>query len=201
MAAVDSLRDKWESISPRERRLVVLLGVSTVVVLVLYVALAIRDRLDALEAKNAQSRKALHNLTTYKATARTSSAANDPSAFITSEAVKLESYIYKAGETAKVTVPGVNPRTPATRGKYTVHGAQVEIRDLTLQQVKDFLQALETDSRVVVVTNLRLTRNFRDTEKMDLSAEISTYSKAAETAEPTGSGSGSGTGSAKSGGG
>ena len=196
MAAVDSLRDKWESISPRERRLVVLLGISTVVVLVLYVALAIKDRLDALEAKNQQARNALHKLTAYKAAARTTRGADDPTAAITGEPVKLESYIYKAGGTANITVPGVNPRSPATRGKFVVNSAQVDIRDLTLVQVKDFLQALESDSRVVMVTSLRLTRNFRDQEKMDLSAEISTYSRAAE-APAAGSGSGSGTGSAK----
>ena len=59
MAAVDSLRDKWESISPRERRLVALLGASAIIVLVLYVALAIKDRLDALDAKNETARSAL----------------------------------------------------------------------------------------------------------------------------------------------
>lgn len=200
MAAVDRLRDKWESISPRERRLVVLLGVSAVVVLVLYVALAIKDRLDALEHKNAQARTALQKLTAYKAAAKPTAGGVDPSTFITSEPVKLESYIFKAGETASVTVPGVNPRSPRTSGEYTVHAAQIDIRDLTLQQVKDFLQAIEGESRVVAVTSLRLTRNFRDQEKMDLSAEISTYSKAAATPAEPAAGAGTGTGAPKAGG-
>lgn len=200
MAAVDRLRDKWESISPRERRMVLLLAGSAVVVLVLYVALAIKDRLDALEAKNERARTALHKLTAYKAAAKPTVGATDPSTFITSEVVKLESYIYKAGEAAKVVVPGVNPRTPTSRGKFMVHAASIEIRDLTITQVKDFLQALETDSPVVVVTSLSIKRNFRDAEKMDLSAEVATYSKIAETpaaGSGSGSGSGSGAGSAK----
>jgi len=199
MAALDKLRDKWESISPRERVMVVLLGASTVVVLVLYVALAIHDRLDALEAKNAEARKALQRLTAYRAAPK-AAVGNDPTALIPAEPVKLESYIYKAGSTAQVTVPGVTPRTPVSRDGYTVHAASIEIRDLTITQVKDFLQALETDSPVVVVTSLTIRRNFRDQEKMDLSAEISTYSKAAAAAEGAGSGSGSGSGSAKAGG-
>jgi type II secretory pathway component PulM len=199
MAAFDSFRDKWESISPRERRLVVLLGVSAVVVLVLYVALGIKDKLDALETKNASARLALQKLTAYKAAAKPVAGGSDPAAAITTEPVKLESYIYKAGETASVVVPGVNPRTPEKRGKYVVHAAQVDIRDLTLVQVKDFLQALEGESRVVMVTSLRLNRNFRDGEKMDLSAEISTYSMMAENGAGSGSGSGSDTGSAKGG--
>ena len=202
MAAFDRIRDKWESISPRERRMVVLLGVSTVVVLVLYVALAIDDGLDALEAKNAQARTALRKLTAYRAAAK-APVGNDPTAAIPAEAIKLESYIYKAGSTAQITIPGVNPRTPVPRGKYMVHAASVEIRDLNITQVKDFLQAIETDSPVVVVTSLSIKRNFRDQEKMDLSAEISTYSRIAEAGgagSGSGSGSGSGAGSAKAGG-
>jgi hypothetical protein len=139
MAAFDKIRDKWESISPRERTLVVLLGVSFVVVMILFVALSIKDGLDRLEAKNEQSRTALRRLTAYRATARTV-VGNDPTALIPVEAIKLESYIYKAGEAAKVVVPGVNPRTPTSRGKFMVHAASVEIRDLTITQVKDFLR-------------------------------------------------------------
>ena len=194
MGAADQLRDKWESISSRERRLVLLLGVSFVVVMVLYFALGIKDGLDKLEKKNAQARTALHKLTAYKASARTVGG-DDPTAIIGTEPVKLESYIYKAGEAAQVTVPGVNPRSPVTRGKFVVHSAQIDVRDLTIKQVTDFLYALENESRVVMVTTMSLKRNFRDAEKMDLSAEIAAYSRVAESAGATaGSGSGSGTG-------
>lgn len=181
MAAFDRVRDKWESISPRERRMVVLLGVSFVVIMVLYVALAIKDGLDALEAKNNKARTALHKLTAYKAAARTTPG-NDPTAVIGTEPVKLESYIFDAGKTAQVTVPGVTPRAPVTRGRFTVHSAVVDVRDLTITQVTDFLSALETASRAVAVTSLTIRRNFRDAEKMDLSIEVSAYSRAAESA-------------------
>ena len=200
MAAVDRFRDKWESISPRERRLVVLLGAAAVIVAVLYVALAIKDRLDALEAKNHAARSALHKLTAYRATARTPAAAGDPVAAITAEQVPLESYIYKASEQAKVPVQTVTPRTPTPRGKYMVHAVQIDVDELSLVQVKDFLQLLETESRIVQVTSLKLNRNFRDQEKLKLSAEISSYSRPAETAG-SGSGSGSAKGSAKGSGG
>jgi hypothetical protein len=200
MAAVDNLRDKWESISARERTLVVLLGASAVVVLVLFVALRIRDRLNVLETRNAQARSALHKLTSYRATARTTAGLGDPTAAIGPEPIKLDSYILNAGTTAKVVVPEVTPRTPTPRGKYLVHSDMVSLRDLSLTQVKDFLQALESDSRVVMVTSLQIKRNFRDQEKMDLSAEISTWSRPPETAGAA-SGSGSGSGSAKGSGG
>lgn len=196
MAALDRLRDKWDTITPRERRMVVLLGVSTVVVLVLYVALDIRDRMVALEKKNDKSRRALAALTSLKARPVAVDTGMPP---IPSEPVRLESYLYTAASKAGVTLGGVNTRGTSTRGSYTVHGAAVELRDLTLQQAGDFLEAIENDNRVVAVTGLQLRRNFRDKAKLDLSIEVSTYSKAAPAADKAGAGSG--TGSAKTGGG
>ncbi len=200
MATFDKLRDRWEAISPRERRMVVLLGVSFVLVMIIYVSLEIRDGLGRLELKNHRARSALAKLTSYKAQAR-AAAPDDAARQIGTEAVKLESYIYRAGETAKVTVPGVNTRSPSPKGSFVAHAATVEVRDLSIIQVKDFLHAIETDNKVVVVSALQVRRNFRDKEKLDLNLEVVTWSKVA--AEPAGtgkgSGSGSGTGTAKGG--
>ena len=191
MAALDSLRDKWESITPRERRMVVLLGAATVVVLVLYVALGIRDGMVKLEHKNSRSRQALAFLTTLK----TKPIASGDQTEIPSEAVRLESYLFAAASKAGVTLGGVTPKGNSTRGSYTVHGASVELRELTLQQATDFLEAIENDSKVVMVTGLQVRRNFREKAKVELSVEVSTYAKAAAApAEPAAGGNGKGTG-------
>jgi type II secretory pathway component PulM len=201
MSALDSLRSKWDSITPRERRMVALLGISAVVVAVLYIAPGIRDGMVKLEKKNERSRLALQTITTLKARPVTA-AAGGGAPDIPTEPVKLESYLYTAASKAGITLNGVNTRGNATRGAYTVHGATVELRDLTLQQATDFLEAIENDSKVVLVTGLQVRRNFRDKEKIELSVEVSTYSKAAAApAEPgKGSGKGSGSGSGKTGG-
>lgn len=190
MAALDRLRDKWDSITPRERRMVVLLGAATVVVLVLYVGLGIRDGMVKLEHKNDRSRRALANLTMLKSKPIVSG----DQAEIPAEAVRLESYLFAAASKAGVTLGGVTPKGNSTRGSFTVHGASVELRELSLQQATDFLEAIENDSKVVMVTGLQVRRNFRDKAKVELSVEVSTYSKAAATpAEPAG-GNGKGTG-------
>jgi hypothetical protein len=178
MAALDSLRNKWESITPRERRMVVLLGASVVVVLVLYVALAIRDGMVALEKKNARARKALAQLTTLKA----QPVAAGGQADVPAEAVPLVSYLFTAAGKASVTLGAVPTKDPQTRGSYTVHGAGLELRDLTLQQAMEFLEAIENDSRAVVVTGLQLRRNFRDKAKIEMSIDVSAYSKSAPAA-------------------
>jgi type II secretory pathway component PulM len=201
MAAFDKLRDKWQSISPREQRMVLLLGVSTVLILIIYVSLQIRDGLISLEAKNAKSRRALKALTDYKAQAHAVTA-DDPSKLIGPEPIKLETYLYRAAEKAHVTVPGVNARGAQTsKGNFTPHAATVEIRELSITQIKDFLEAIETESKIVVVSSLQIRRNFRDKEKLDLNIEVTTWSKAASAeGEGDGKGSGSSSGTAKGGG-
>lgn len=198
MAAFDSLRDKWESITPRERRMVVVLGVSFVLVMIIYVSLQIRDGLARLEAKNAKARRALAALTSYKAQARAVTG-DDPAKSITSEAVKLETYIYNAGGKAKVTVPAVNSRGQTPKGSFIAHAATAEVRELSLTQIKDFLEAIESESKIVMVSSLQIRRNFRDKEKLDLNIEVVTWSKVAAAEGDEGDGKGTGTGTAKGG--
>lgn len=202
MAAFDQVRDKWESITPRERRMVVVLGVSFVLVMIIYVSIQIRDGMAAIEAKNQKARRALAALTAYKAQVHTAASPDDPSTLIPEQAVKLESYLYRAGEKAGVTVPGVNGRTPQTKGAFTTHAATVEVREISLTQAKDFLEAIESESKVVLVSSLQIRRNFRDKEKLDLNVEVVTWSKAAAAgSEGGGAGSGKASGSAAKAGG
>lgn len=196
MAALDQIRDKWQSITPREQRMVLLLGVSFVLVMIIYVALEIRDGLGALEAKNQKARRALAALTAYKSQAQSTAPVDDPVKLITAEGIKLETYIYNAASKANVTVPGVNTRTPSAKGNFIAHGATVELRELSLTQVKDFLEAIESESKVVKVSSLQLRRNFRDKEKLDLNVEVVTWS----INPPADGKGGDGAGTAKKGG-
>jgi type II secretory pathway component PulM len=178
-AFIDTVRDRWEGISPRERKLVLLLGISFVVIVVLYLAISIRDGLTALEQRNARMRRALVVLTDLKARGHVE-VPDDPAATIGPQAVKLESYLTRAAEKVGITIPQYNPRPPATKNGFVTHAGQVELRDLTVAQVKSLLEAIETDSKVVVTTAVTLTRNFRDKEKLDLKLEVATYSTVTE---------------------
>lgn len=192
MAAFDQFRDKWESITPRERRMVLLLGISFILVMIIYVSLEIRDGMKAIDARNQRARTALQRLTQFKASAQT--AASPDAVVIPDQAVKLETYLYRAAEKTKVNVPAVNGRSPVTKGKFTTHAATVEVREVSLGQIKDFLEAIESDSRVVQVSSLQIRRNFRDKEKLDLNLEVVTWSNAAPAADAEGGGKGTGTG-------
>lgn len=191
MAAIDTIRDKWDSITPRERRMVVLLGASAVVVLIAWLTLGIRDRLDAMETHNDQMRKALNVLADYRIRGRATPASNGPE--IGKDPVKLESYLDKAAQKVGIKVPAYKPRTPAPKNGFLAHTVELNVNGLTIAQVKDFLEAIEGDNRLVAVTALTMKRNFSDKTQLDLKLEVTTYSNPA-LAPAAGTGTGTGTG-------
>lgn len=193
MAALDTIRDKWDSITPRERRLVVLLGVSAVVVLIAYLTLGIRDKLDEMEAENARMRKALDVLADYRIRGRVEP--TDTSAQVGRDPVKLESYLDQKAQKVGIKVPAYKPRTPAPKNGFLVHTIELNVTALSITQVKDFLEAIEGDNKLVAVTSLTLKRNFSDKTLLDLKMEVSTYSKP-DAAPAPGTGTGTGTGAA-----
>jgi hypothetical protein len=199
MAAIDTIRDKWDSITPRERRMVVLLGVSTILVLIAWLTLGIRDRLDAMETHNAQMRKALNILSDYRIRGRADPASSGPE--IGKDPIKLESYLDKAAQKVGIKVPAYKPRTPQPKpGGFLAHTVELNVNGLTITQVKDFLEAIESDNKLVAVTALTMKRNFNDKTQLDLKLEVSTYSNPALGPAAPGTGSGTGTAAAPAGG-
>jgi hypothetical protein len=195
----DRMRDKWESITPRERLLVLALAVAVPLVLVLFLGSRISGGLEARETRIAKMRRALVVLADLRA--RGEQEPPDAAlAEMTSTPVKLETYVAKAAETIKIAAPNVTPRAPVTKDNFITHAVQFDVRDLTVAQAKDLLEALETRSKLVVVTSLTINRKFRDEDKdkLDLKLEVSTYSRvptegdaaAGGSAAPAGKGSG-----------
>lgn len=193
MATLDQLRDKWDSITPRERKLVILLGVSFVVTIILWLGLTISDRLAAMEQSNAKMRKALGVLADYRVRGRPDAAGAGAGAAveIPAEPVKLESYLDKAAQKVGITVPSYRPRGSTTRNGFATHVVELSVNGLTIDQVKDFLESIEKDNKLVAVTRLEIQANRQDKEKLNLELEVSTYSRIAQ-APAAGAGGGTG---------
>ncbi|MCE9577650.1 MAG: type II secretion system protein M [Deltaproteobacteria bacterium] len=187
----DTVRDRWDGISEREKRLVLLLGGAVIITVVVLLVSSIRDGLTAIDERNNKMRKALVVLSNLRA-AGPQKTVDDPTKNIGTTAVSLPTYLAHAAESQKLQVPSFNPRTPVTKDGFITNSGTIELRDLSIQQVKDYLEAIETGNRLVAVTSLTINRNFRDKEKLDLRMEVATYAKVPEA----GSGSGSGSGSA-----
>jgi type II secretory pathway component PulM len=178
MAFIDTVRDKWEGISPRERAMLVLLAVVTPIVLGLVAAGSISKGLAAREAANTKSRRALAALADLRAQGGAKPKDTTLAAMPTTP-IALESYLNRAAEKVGITVPKFNPRSPVEREGFTTHVMQIDLSGLTLAQLKDFLEAVETDSQYVAVTSLGINRRFRDEEKdkLDVKLEISSYAR------------------------
>jgi type II secretory pathway component PulM len=198
MAFSDKARDFWDRISPRERRLVVLAAVALPLTLAIWLGLAIHDGLGAMEDRNARSRKALEVLSDLRARGHTQqNSGEDVVATMGTEPLSLETYLANAAKKARYELKGsINPRTPQTRNGFVTSTSTLSLDKISIEQLKDFLYAVENDSKVVAITHMDIRRDFRDKDKLSVNLEVSAYSK-----EPPlkgeGGGSGSATGSAE----
>jgi hypothetical protein len=193
----DTARNFWDRISPRERRLVVIGIIVAPITLALWLGLAIHDGLDAMEARNNKTRKALAIVADMHARGAHTST-DDIVATMGFEPLSFDTYLTNAAKKAKFELKGaITPRNPGPpKGGFVTTSASVTIDKLTLQELKDFLFAVETDSKVYAVTKLEVHRDFRDKDKVTSTVEVSNYSKEPKTAADAGSGSSGSSGSA-----
>ncbi len=138
-----------------------------------WVAVAISSGLRAIDDTNVELRQALEAMDVYR---KAGGPQAGPDVEIPKEALKLDSYLEQAANSVGIEIPEFNPRTPVERGAYVETSTRIELRELTILQLKDFLERIESDRRVVV-SNLNIKRDFRDKEKLDVDMVVSTFSK------------------------
>jgi len=177
MAALDNFRDRWERMAPRERTMMVMLGVTFVVCIFAFVGFNISDGLTAIEDKNEQSRDALAAMQNYRIN-EGATAAPGVEAMIPDEPVKLSRYLEEI-----VKDVGIKPLTYPTpketaRGKFVEISLRLELKGLSIYELKDFLEKVESKSPIVVIRELHVKRNFRDKEKLKADMTIATFKKA-----------------------
>jgi len=192
-AITDKASDFWARISPRERRLVVFAAIAVPVTIAIWLGLAIHDGLDAMAARNTKTRKALDALADLRARGQTHEQVDDTVATMGTEPLSLDTYLSNAAKKAKFDLKStITPRQPVTRNGFVTNTSTLTLDNMTMDQLKDFLQEVETASKTVAITHLDLRRDFREKDKIDVNLEVSTYSK--EKPANAGSAAGSDTG-------
>lgn len=184
-ARMEGIRERWERITPRERGLVLLLGVTVVGLLLSWVGYTIRDGLAAIEKKNDRARSALSALAQYRlsdAEAKDSA----PQVKIGTEPVELEEYLEKISTDVGIKIPGYSSRPDVAKGGYMEKSTQIEVRGLTILELKDLLEKIESQSKVVVITELQIKRHFREQEKLDVELVVATYYQKSDEDETSG---------------
>jgi len=177
MSASDRARDFWDRISPRERRLVILAAIAAPITIAIWLGLQIKDGLDNIEARNVKMRRALVVLTDLRARGPIQPT-DDVVATMGVEPLSLDTYLRNAANKAGFPIKGtITPRNAVTRNGFVTNSVSIALDDLELEKVKAFLQEVETASKVVIVTNLDIKRDFKDRKLVDAKLEVSTYSK------------------------
>ena len=196
-AIVDKARDFWERITPSERRTVVIAAIAVPLTIAIWLAMSIHDGLEMREERNDRTRKALRVVEDLQARGAPVTPADDIVNQLKPEPISLETYLDKAAQKAQTTLKGdVTPKAPRAQNGFVTTSVSCQLEDVTIEQLKSFLQEVETDSKVVMVTHLEIRRDFKSKEKLAATLEVSTYSK-----EPTAKDKAEGAGSAGSGGG
>src|SRR5215212_1166866 len=143
MSASDRARDFWDRISPRERKLVILLGVAAPIVIAIWLGFQIKDGLDNIEARNAKMRRALVVLTDLRARGPLQPV-DDVVSTMGVEPLSLDTYLRNAANKAGFPIKGtITPRTPVTRNGFVTSSVSIALDDLELDKVKAFLQEVE----------------------------------------------------------
>jgi hypothetical protein len=177
-AITDKARDFWDRISPRERRLVVILGIAAPITIAIWLGLSIRDGLVDMEHRNDRTRKALNVLTDLRSRGETGGPKSDDAvAMMGTEPLSLPTYLDNAAKKAQFTLKSTTPHPAVTRNGFVTNSVSCSLDDLSIEQLKTFLMEVEMGSKVVAVTHIDLRRDFRSKEKLDVNLEISTYSK------------------------
>lgn len=191
MSAVsERARDFWDRISPRERGLVMIAAVVAPLTLVIWLGLAIGDGLASRQVRNDKMRKALAVLADLKARGPRQPV-DDVVSGMPVEPLSLETYLSNAATTAGFVLKGTTPRTPVTRNGFVTASVSLNANDLTIDQLKKFLQEIETKSKYVAITRMDISRKeYKGKDKLDVAMEVSTYAK--EAARKPGAGSGAG---------
>lgn len=180
MALTENIRLKWERITPRERLLVILLAVSAVVILVFGLGRMAQKKMEALESKNNETRLALKSLSKHQANKR--SGKSSQSIVIPDKPISLDSYLDPIISKAGIDSP-MYPSTKTTEKKgFNEVTIKISLKKLTLGQTKEVLENIEK-SKMVIVKELNLDKNFREKEKLDVELTVATYSKVVNNEE------------------
>lgn len=194
----DNARDWWERKNPRERGLLMALAVVAPITIAVFLGSYISDGLGKIEKSNAEARKALAVLAGLRERGP-AQPTDDVLANMPTEPIGLESYLTGAADKVKLKIPRFTPRNPITKNGFITHSMQMDLNDVTLEQARAFLEAVESDSKYVAVTSMNVSRKFGVKEKLNLKLEITAFAKEpppkAKGAEAEGAGSADGSGS------
>ena len=179
--AFEGLRERFEGLAPRERRLLMLLGATLVVCVFGVGVFRVSDGLGAIADKIGDTRTALRML--EQSGGQFLAQRNQPgdgAAAIGDEAPRLATYLESVANEVGIQIPETTERPIVAKGKFHQRSVEVKLRNVTVQQLADFLRKVETKSPIVVSERVYVRRStFGSDDKLDaVELTIDTYERA-----------------------
>jgi hypothetical protein len=176
---LERIRDWWERLAPRERRLASLLGITLGVCLLVWVTFLINDGLHNLAAHNDETRTALEDIEKHRddlTAARTHT--GEVTAMIPDEAQPLGLYLESIEQQTGVQIKNSTEKGSVPKGKFHELGLQIQLFDVSLDQLANFLKLVETKSPTVVTQRLYVKRSNNKKDSMDrVELTVATYER------------------------
>lgn len=185
-AALSTVRGALAGLSPREKRLLIALGVVAAVLVFLAAGLWSSRKLAALEAE----RSAMVDTLRYLQRARGRIAARNQRreavlARYRTRAPALTTFVEEQARAASVQVSEAQDRPPVPAGaRFTERSVSIRLRAVPLEALANFMDRIEQASFPVAITGVRIRRRFGEANRYDVDdMVISTFDQRTDEGE------------------
>ncbi len=148
------------------------------VCVVLFVAFMIRDGLSSIKQHNEERREALDMIETYRIAEAEHAASAMPDVEVPDEALDLDVYLQRLADQTNVDIPGFSSQRPETEGAFRRISTSIELDGVSIYDLVEFLERVETEEELVVIWEMDISQNFRDNEMLDVEMTVSTFERA-----------------------
>ena len=173
---------EWNRMAARERKLISILAGAVVMLAVLLAGYLIVDSLQEISTSNEDAREALAAIASHRddyLDAKSRMVALETR--IGAEPPQLAADLEAAGKEAGIQIPETVDRPPSPAGKrYLEHSLDVKLRKVGLKELAIFLNKVETNPRLIVVTRLQIRRSFGEGDKLDVELTATAYERLKE---------------------
>jgi len=183
-AELSPVRGALAGLSPREKRLLIALGVVAALLVFLGVGLWASRRLAALEAERSAMVDTLRFL--QRARGRIAVRTQRREAILAryrTRAPALTTFVEEQARAASVQVSEAQDRAPVPAGpRFTERSVSIRLRAVPLEALADFMDRIDQASFPVAITAVRIRRRFGEANRYDVDdMVISTFDQTAET--------------------
>lgn len=173
------IRDRFDKLDPREKRLLGLLGIVFAAMVILGAPLLLKSSLDDKREENAELRDAIFAVKEGRATVRSRTAQREAiQARYQNQAPPLAGLLEKAAREQNLEIPESQDRPEVPHGKkYVERSTVVRLRRTTMLQLAKMLETLEQEKMPLAINRLNIRKRGGENDSYDVEIGLSAYDK------------------------